>query len=328
MKPLWIRSGVLGFAVSFASFAPAACGSAPDSSAFDDPGATRDGGTGGDTSKGDTNGGTDTSSGDDTRKGKDTTPADDTTPPPPDAPEPITLDNVCAKLADVICSSSTAACCTTRGISYDDGGCRSGVAAACAAEVEAAKSGKMTFDPTAFDACAAAWSGFEAKCSVPILSYVKGYPPCMQLFNGIGARGDSCTSASDCKASPGAFAECRSTSGGMVCVEFFIVGKDATCNLDGTSIHFCDQGLYCSPSTGVCRTQKPTGAACSGSYDTSCGFGNTCDWGNHCAPGAPMGASCSRGLECASWQCGSFPSYTCTDPNVEIATNGTCKGTP
>lgn len=322
MKPLCIGLAVAGCAALIA------CGSAPDSSSFDNPVGSTDSGVGtGDTS----HGGSDTGSHDDSSStidghNTDTTPPPvDTSPPPP--PPPTTLDNVCEKLAAVVCSSKTSACCAAHSVPYDDGGCHSGIAADCNAEVDAVKAGTVTFDASSFDACAAAWSELEGKCSVPILEYIKTYPPCMQLFNGMSAPGSSCTSFADCHADPGGFVECKS-SAGNVCVQYFIVGKDATCNYDGDVIHFCDAGLYCSSSSNTCRPAKGTGAGCGGTWDPSCGFGNTCDYTNHCAPGAPMGTSCTSGLECASWSCASYPTYACTDPNVEVATKATCTGTP
>ena len=309
--------------IGLACLLVAGCGSAPDASAFNGGGNGQDSGVGGgDTSNGDTHGGggTDTSGGSDTRP-----PPEDTTPPPTDtAPPPVTLDDVCDRLAEVVCTSATSSCCASKGVTYDDGGCHAGVKAACGAEVDAVKAGTMTFDPKAFGACASVWGAMESKCSVPILDFVRSYTACELLFNGMGAPGDGCSAATDCKTDGLGYAECSSSSG--TCTEFVIVGKDASCNYDGSTIHFCDYGLYCSPSTNTCREAKGAGTGCTGGpSDPSCGFGNTCSSG-HCAPGAGDGASCFQDLECASWNCSS--SFTCTDPNFEVATSSTCNGSP
>jgi hypothetical protein len=304
----------------------AACGSAPDASVFDDHGGAQDSGTGGgDTSIGGDTHGDDTNVGGDTHEGKDTSGGFDTTPPPPDSgPPPPTLDDVCSRLADVVCTDATKSCCASKGISYDDGGCRAGVAAACGAEVDAVKAGTMTFDPSGFYPCASVWASMESKCSVPILDFARSYTACEVLFNGKTAPGAPCTTATDCRTDGLGFAQCSSSSN--TCSEFIIVGKDAACNYDGAVIHFCDYGLYCSPTTATCRTAKSAGTGCSGTSDTSCGYGNTCDSG-HCAPGAPAGSSCFDNLSCASWSC-DMTTFMCTDPDYEVATNGTCNGTP
>ena len=304
-----------------------ACGASPDTGAFgsDDP----DGST---TTDG---GGTDTTSSGDTTPGVDTgsppvdtgLPPSDTRPPPTDTTPPpptLTLDNVCEKLAGAICSTTTKNCCTSKGVKFDEGGCRTGVLAYCGALVDEVKAGDRTFDASKFDGCAAAWRTLTTTCSVPVLDYVKTYGVCEELLNGsIKPGSGTCTLESDCNVAPAALASCSSTT--ATCINLVIVGKDAPCNYDGSTRRLCDYGLYC-PFTGVpstCKAARPSGSSCSGGSDPSCGWGNRCDGSNHCAPGLPMGSSCGGDLQCASWGCSGS---RCTDPNVQMAIPSTCSG--
>ena len=316
--------------IALLSVSLGACGSAPDSSLFADNGGggggVDSGGGGGDTAVTDSG----TAPGDsgsppvDTGKPpKDTGTPPDTTPPPPDVPTGVTLDDVCTKLADAICTGATQTCCLSKGIDYNEAGCRSGVATFCGVLVAEAKASKRTFDPSKFDGCAAAWKSLSGSCSVNTIDYLKVYAPCDALLPGLVSPGGSCSADTDCSVSPGADAICRSTTTGT-CENITIVGKGAPCNYDGSVRGFCDNGLYC-PYTGgpaTCKTAKPLGGSCSGADDVSCGFGNQCQLG-HCAPGLPKGSSCSGPLECASWNCAGG---RCTDPDVTIASSATCNG--
>ena len=327
MRSLCIRSLVL----ASMAFPLVACGSAPNADAFSDPGAT-------DTSPATDGAVSDTSTGGDTTPGADSGPAKDTglpssdttppptdtTPPPVDSGAPLSLDNVCDRLASAICTSTTKTCCTSRSVAYSETGCRDNVLSYCGTLVDEVKSGDRTFDPTKFDGCAAAWKTLTTTCSVPVLTYTKVYAVCDQLLNGSMSPGDvACSLASDCKSEGGALSGCSDTSS---CQNFLVGGKDQPCNYDGPSYHLCDYGFYCSFSTpgSKCQSAKSIGSGgCFGSNDPSCGWGNRCDGSNHCAPGLPMGSSCSADLQCASWSCNTG---RCTDPNVEMAIATTCGG--
>jgi hypothetical protein len=329
MRSLCIRH----VAPMVAMFALLGCGSAPESGAFDeDPG---DGSVGGDGTASDTTAGGDTGGGSDTGvpgtdtglpPGDTTVPPSDTTPPPVDTgPGPVTLDNVCERMVEAICSPSTKTCCTSRSVPYSDTGCRANTKKYCDVLVAEAKAGSRKFDATKVDGCTAAWKTLTTMCSVPTLSYVKIYAICDQVFNGPTAPGDGpCTIASDCSAAVGALASCNS---GDTCENFVIVSKDQPCNYDGDTKRLCDYGLYCSFSTGSgkCATAKGLGSGgCFGSSDQSCGWGNRCDTTNHCAPGAAVGTFCSSDLQCASWSCNA--TGRCSDPNVQMAIPSTCGG--
>ena len=105
------------------------------------------------------------------------------------------------------------------------------------------------------------------------------------------------------------------------------MGKDASCNYSGTTVHYCDYGLYCATTggPGVCRVAKKIGDSCGGAWDSSCGFGNTCR-DLKCQVGAAKGMSCGGGaadLQCASWNC---DGGMCTDPYVQLAIPLLCSG--
>jgi hypothetical protein len=328
MRRLWIGPFVLLASVS----SIVACGSAPSASNFnEDPGQS-------DTSGG-TDGGSDTSTSGDTSlpptdgtPGKDTggpptdgLPPGDTAKPPTDTSTgPVTLDDVCDRLADAICGTTTKTCCASRSVAFNETGCRTNVHALCDTLVDEARAGDRTFDASKFDPCAAAWKTLTTTCSVPILTYAKTYGVCYELLDGTTNPGDACGSANDCKTAPGSLPSCGSSG---TCSQFFIVGKDQPCNYDGAVKHLCDYGFYC-PFTGAgsrCLPAKGLGSGgCSpGGSDPSCGWGNRCDSTSHCAPGLPMGSSCSGDLQCASWSCSGG---RCTDPNAEMADANTCGG--
>lgn len=262
--------------------------------------------------------------------GKDSgTPTDDAPVVTTDtgAPPPmLTLDNVCARLADVTCTSAYASCCSTKGLTYKESGCRAAVLAGCDAEVKNISAGGGTFNPGAFGACAMGWNALATKCTVPLLEYLKTYAPCQQLLNGKTAPGASCTEDYQCKAGETAYANCASDN---KCESTMIAGKDAPCMYGGYARAICDYGLACNFSgstSGTCRAAKAIGASCNNSLE--CGFGNWCDkgllGGGKCAAGGAAGAFCSSNDSCASGFCNSGK---CSDPNASPAIAVLCSGT-
>lgn len=305
----------------------AACGGATDASAFDDKGdasTSDETSTGADTS---VTPGTDTAK--DPPPKKDSDVPGDTTPPPPDTASTLTLDNVCARIADITCTGTYGTCCSAKSIPYKESGCRAAVLASCGDQVDAISGGKGTFNPAAFPACASAWSSLASKCSVPILEYLRTYAPCNQLLNGGTAPGGSCNNDWECKVPAGAYANCNNDGR---CETIVIAPKDAMCNYGGSTRAFCDYGLSCSfmsgGASGTCRTAKAVGVACNNSFE--CGFGNWCDKGSFggtsgkCAVGLAAGASCFGNEQCASSGCSGGK---CTDPNATPAISVLCNGT-
>jgi hypothetical protein len=244
---------------------------------------------------------------------------------PPDTGAPLSADNVCSRLADAICTPALSSCCGTKGIEYKDSGCKSAVLKDCADKLTAVKDGKTTLNLDAYAGCVGAWSTLSTKCATPILEFVKTFAPCSQLFNGTTPFGNSCSEDYQCKVSAGAYGNC--TTEGR-CDSVTVVGKDAVCGTVSGNRAFCDYGLSCnytSSSSGVCRTARAIGAACSQNYE--CGFGNYCSrsfgGSGSCAVGLASGASCSFPAQCAS---GSCSGGRCTDPNITLASPLFCNG--
>ncbi len=321
------------------------CGSTVDTSTFDDPtdGSATDG-SATDGTASDTGASTNETGASDTATGAETTPnpgtdggtppGKDTGPPAKDAGTPteaVTLDNVCTKLADVVCSNAQRTCCTSQGVDYKPEGCRAGVAAWCDGEVTQVKGGTGTFNAAAYATCASAWSTLQAKCTIPLLDYVETYAPCHQLFPGTVAPGGVCREDTDCKVAPGALGSCTQTQNGERCSETSIAQDGQPCDYEGATKILCDYGLSCQFSStsgaGTCRPAKKTGESCN---FLECGFGNYCNrpsggGSGTCAVGLAAGASCSTDGVCASGDCSSG---TCTDPNVTVAHPFFCSGTP
>ena len=303
-----------------------ACGGNTNASAFDEQG---DASTSEETSTGaDTSVTPGSDAGKDPPPKKDSgTTTDDTSTPPPDTSVPLTLDNVCARIADITCTPTYATCCGTKTIPYKESGCRAAVLAACGAQVKAIGGGKGTFNPAAFASCASAWNSLSSKCSVPILDYLRTYAPCNQLLNGGTAPGGSCMEDWECKAAEGAYANCNNDGR---CETFAIVGKDAMCSYSGSTRAICDYGQSCAftmgTASGTCRPAKTLGASCNNSLE--CGFGYWCDRGGFsgsgkCAVGGAVGTSCFNNEQCASGGCSSGK---CTDPNTTPAIGVLCNG--
>jgi hypothetical protein len=305
----------IALAASCAVLGLGGCGSADMNQFVDDPG-------------------TDGSPGD-TSWTPDGTPYDGTTPPPdgstdgitpppdsPPPPPPVTLDNVCSKMGDAMCTSPLESCCSAKSLAYDSTGCKDGIKFDCDLDVADVKAGKAKFDASKYDACMAAYGTMITKCSLPVLEFVKLAAVCSQLFVGSVPPGSPCTRDSQCAAPVGAWGNCN---GSGVCETDAVVGKDASCTSAGVNKRFCDTGLYCSGTGGpsTCKPAKPLGGSCAGPWESyTCGFGNTCNL-NKCAPGAAEGTFCTDNLACASWSC-SFG--RCTDPNVTVASPGLCSG--
>lgn len=298
-----------------------ACGGPNNAAIFDDPGESDASSTGDGSTTTDTGTSPGTDSGGGGNKDTGTTPGD-TAPPP----ETITLDNVCAKLADAYCTSTLESCCGTRSLAWDEAGCRDAITTECGYRVDDTKAGNATFDPSAFAGCKAAWSSLTTKCSVPALEFIKVDAICGHLFMGDVPPGDSCAEDWECKVGPGAFGNCNSSGR---CESIRVVGKDQPCAYSGSTRALCDYGLACSFSSGgggTCKDAKPVGSTCNSSYE--CGFGFYCQRSGgsstgKCAAGLPAGATCYSNESCASASCSGG---RCSDPNYTPASSFVCDG--
>lgn len=237
---------------------------------------------------------------------------------PPDASTPIAT--ACSKIAKSTCTPAFEMCCKSHGFAYDSLACDDVSRQWCDDAADGVVAGKTTYNPAWADACAAGWANNTSACQPHIFEWVKNQAPCSQLFNGTVAVGGVCTRSSDCRAGLGEFAYCDETA--RRCRTIAIVGPGQTCNYFGAAIRWCDRTLTCDTSTARCVAATPIGGTCFGADDTSCGIGNSCRAGK-CALGAAPGASCTRDLECASWEC-SFGK--CTDIRYTVASKILCSG--
>lgn len=306
-----------------------ACGSAKFSaSAFDDEPAG-DSSTAGDTNASVDTGGPGPSDTKDPPKKDSDLPGEDTGTPVPDTGSgPVTLDNVCDRLATATCTPAFSACCSTKGFAYNASGCRAAVMATCDEQVKAAKTGKVTFSAAVFPFCAAALNTLASKCSVPVLEFLRTYAECNQLLQGFTSPGSPCSEDWQCKVGEGAFAACNREGR---CESLAVVGKDATCTYAGFTRAICTYGQACyfsSGASGVCGAAKAIGASCNNSLE--CGFGNWCQrditgLSSKCVAGGGLGASCTENVQCASSGCAGGK---CTDPFTTLASPELCTGAP
>ncbi len=243
---------------------------------------------------------------------------------PKDSPPPT--PKTCDTLVGAICGPDTATCCSKHSFTFGKSGCETAINYYCGSMVDAVKAGTATYDESYLAGCAKAWGTQMKMCDMDFITYTKLGFDCSQLFNGTKAPGDTCNPSgyAECKAPVGSSAYCDRSA--KKCRVYTVVGKGAPCNFYGSSIHYCDLGLYCdlTSSTSVCQTAKKLGDACDGPDDFSCGLYNVCK-DNKCTPGLGDGADCTVNSECASYQC---DKGKCTDPNVTLAGPYICGSGP
>jgi hypothetical protein len=237
---------------------------------------------------------------------------------------PVTLDNICARLADALCTSAMSACCTTLGGTGAVATCRGAVQTRCGAEVQAVKDNKTKFNADSFAACVGAFSTFATTCQIPNLDFIETYAPCSQLFNGQTQVGSGCIASWECKAAAGTTALCSNN----ICTNVKIVQVDQACDYGGADRSYCDYGLYCEFDTGTtkgtCKTAKSLGASCN-QGDGDCGAGFYCSNANKCTAGRNAGDQCAINAVCASGNC---EATKCTSPTQTPASivPGICGG--
>jgi hypothetical protein len=244
-----------------------------------------------------------------------TTPTDgtvsDSTPTPTDGP--ITSDakptpDTCKKFVGGICNDKTKACCEKSGLTWSADACNSGLDYYCNALVDEVALGRATYHPEYLDACVKGWEDSLAKCEVSGLESAKYQIPCAQLFNGLIKPGETCkgTRYAECESPPGFGSYCDKKAGATSgrCRAYGFVGKGEGCNFAGSTVRYCDTGLYCdiTSPTSTCKAITPLGGMCAGADDYSCGYTAKCADGKCTALGAE-GAMCSINEDCMSYEC-------------------------
>jgi hypothetical protein len=244
----------------------------------------------------------------------------------PDSPPPTA--ETCKKFVATLCSSKTAACCGKAGMMWNPDGCNTSLDYYCNTLVDQVTLGRATFDGSYLDACLKGWDTDLGTCEIDGLASAKSQIPCTHLFNGTKKVGEVCTGKTnvECEAPPGFGAYCEIRTGETMgkCRAYGFVGKDQPCNFYGSTVRYCDTGLYCdlTSSTTTCKTAKALGAACDGPDDFSCGNGAGCRM-NKCALLGAAGATCARNEDCASYVC---DTGKCTKAANPVVSSFMCTG--
>ncbi len=248
---------------------------------------------------------------------------------PVDAPKPTAA--TCTKFVGGICNSKTEECCKVAGFPWDKDACNAGLDYYCNALVDEVALGRATYHESYLEACVRGWEESLTRCAISELDSAKYQIPCAQLFNGVIELGKPCKGNryAECKAPAGNFGAYCDVRPGMkegLCRAYGFVGKGEGCNYTGTTVRYCDTGLYCdiTSPTSVCRDAKKLGESCFGADDYSCGIGFHCDATNKCAALSPEGATCMRNEECASYECTGGKCTKGTDP---VVSSWMCNGT-
>lgn len=246
----------------------------------------------------------------------------------PDGPiGPGDRKKVCDALIASICGPPTKACCDAQKILFDLDACTASVRGWCGFRMDQVEAGVAKLDISKLDACAKGYAAAYSTCTLNFLSYLDHVIPCAQLVDGVKAPGEACNPKipDQCKAGGAGFSVCDETL--KRCRLYQLQPLGAACNYTGSTIRYCQKGLFCDvggPGAATCKVAKKTGEACAGPGDLSCGVeGNVCKDGK-CQPGLPGGATCSSFDECASLTC---DAGACGKPTFPMATAEVCNGT-
>lgn len=256
--------------------------------------------------------------------GSDTSPSDSMTKP--DSPPPSKA--TCEKFVATMCGDKTKACCATAGLMWSGDGCNTNLDYYCNSLVDQVTLGRATYDESYLDACLKGWESNFTICNVDGITSAKNQIPCTHLFNGTKKIGETCTGKAfvECEAPAGfgAYCDVRPGDSSGKCRAYGFVGKDQPCNFYGSTVRYCDTGLYCdlTSTSPTCQTAKALGAACDGVDDFSCGIGASCTM-NKCTALAAAGATCARNEECASYSC---VDSKCTKPENGAVSPWLCGG--
>ncbi len=213
-----------------------------------------------------------------------------------------TAETTCKRLVAAMCSKATETCCTESGATFLPGWCNDVVMGYCTSRIDAVNAGRATYEADQLEACAKSYEAPSIACRAEFIPSVRAGSACAHLFNGTKEAGSDCTNGAECKAPPGGIAYCDAMA--KKCRASMVVAEGATCNFVGSTLRYCDDGLYCDFSTSMaaCRKELATGAACTSTNYIACGYSATCVDGK-CGAGLPEGAACAENSECSSWTC-------------------------
>lgn len=256
--------------------------------------------------------------------GPDTAPSSDVTVGSDAKP---TADT-CKRFVGGICNDATKACCAKSGLTWEPEACNTGLDYYCNALVDEVNLGRATYNPSFLDACVKGWEDSLKLCQISSLASAKFQIPCAQLFNGLVKPGEICkgTRYAECESPPGFGAYCDKKAGAKDgrCRAYGFVGKDQGCNYTGTTVRYCETGLYCDVTspTSTCKPSKALGAACLGTDDYSCGLEARCI-DSKCTALRATGSMCAINEDCLSYKC---TTGTCEAGEGNVVSPYICNG--
>lgn len=230
-----------------------------------------------------------------------------------------TLDNVCEETAKKECAALQS-CCDSTGIGYDQTGCEATARKECDKQVAKVKAGKLSFNASAVNACAAVMQGLYQKCTftyADLAASSTAGSACAQVFEGTVDEGGACEADEVCKqpSDPQKAASCD--EGKCVVGPLFLAEGD---DCDGDVA--CGVGLFCDESM-KCKKSIAIGDTCDPMNFSQCGLGNYCDGeSKKCTVGKAAGAGCYLPVECASFSCDDGK----CGAGFSLADEETCKG--
>lgn len=255
---------------------------------------------------------------------------------PDDEAEPVELDNLASRYAEIYCSGIEP-CCKAASLAFEPQGCRQKMGAYLQKQIDELMTQQIGYDEQAAGECLAA---FKAQSSCGDEDTIDDDSACQNVFHGLLAAGAACESSEECKDEGGGkrgycdrpFDPNTNMSGpgickqrqtlalkhgkqGDACEQTCQVGDSCTTTIypedvgDGAPAPFAGDGvaclqaenLYCGPLR-VCQPLKQLGQACD-SYD-SCAGGSFCDFDSKvCVAPKANGEKCTGSSECQSERC-------------------------
>jgi len=222
-----------------------------------------------------------------------------------------------AALATGFCAAARA-CCAEAGQSLQAlDTCEAGFAEQVDA-VRLVTRGTVRLDESALAACADAYAGAAASCSLADVT-----ARCHGILLGTRSVGETCTDVLECDRTEGDRVCVVDRAGEGRCRATRRAGADASCfgscemGVSCSSTNFSTDastwlcyeadGLYCSPETAACAPIASAGAPCDD--DAACGSTAYCD--GECATRGGVNAACDFGYAC-------MKGLVCTDGRCQV----------